>query len=163
MDRSRSAETLEEGEAIFDFFGQLWAIDAPPPPPRNPRVRATVASFNPFGQLLWIRKDLLKSKITPQDCYPVRRSDRFDKPPVSISFARDVWSAGEGKLTYADALKRSMAEGGCWVWQPERPQPRPQRPPPPNQARYPPQHLGGREQVQHQQGAPCPPPPLPQY
>jgi hypothetical protein len=119
--RDRSAAALEEGEAIFDFFGQLWAIDALPPLPHNPKVRATAANFNPSSQLFWVRKDLPKSKITPQECFPVRRSDRFDKPPVSISFARDVWGAEEGKQTYVDTLKTPMANGGRWVWQPERP------------------------------------------
>lgn len=41
---------LEDDEAMIDFFGQLWAIDSPPPL-RNPRILATENSFDPSGKI----------------------------------------------------------------------------------------------------------------
>jgi len=99
--RVHEAGALEEDEAVLDFFGQLWAIDSPPPP-RNSRVLATSTRFDPPGHLFWIRKELLESKeFMSQDCFPARRSDRFEKKLVSINFARDVWGSRTGKHYYA--------------------------------------------------------------
>lgn len=93
------AEESGEDEVIVEFFGQLWAIDSPPPPPpRNPRHKSNIAKSNSSGHLFWVRKDLFDSRVfTARDCFPVYRGDRLDKSPVSFSFAKDVWSAEQGK------------------------------------------------------------------
>jgi hypothetical protein len=88
-----------EDEVIVEFFGQLWAIDSPlPPPSRNPSLIASIAKPNSSGHLFWVQNDLFDSRVfTAWDCFPVRRGDRLDKSPMSFSFAKDVWSAEQGK------------------------------------------------------------------
>lgn len=131
---------VEEGEIVVDLFGQLWAIDFPPPPSKS-RVLSQTNSTPNLSNLFWIQKELVEvRKFSPTDCFPVGKFDRLEKQPVQISFG-EVWSREEDRRTYVEVLKRSMADEGCWVWQPE-----PQRPPPPRpqcpgqqQARAPPQ------------------------
>lgn len=116
-----------EREGIHEFFGQLWAIDSPPPPPKGPRVPRVhlVATNAPRPGLFWVRKILVvQGKVTPGDCFPVRRSDILDKPPVSISFTRDIWGQGGVKETYTGALRKPMEEEGRWIWEPRRQPPR---------------------------------------
>lgn len=51
--------------------------------------------------------------FSAKDCFPVAKSDRLEKPPVKISFSRDVWGRGGEKATFAAVLqKEKMAEGG---------------------------------------------------
>jgi hypothetical protein len=115
---------VEEDEVILEFFGQLWAIDSPPPPVAA-RVSSTSSSSN-SAQLFWIRRELVEQKsFSSADCFPVRRSDRIDKPAVRISFG-EIWSQREAKESYKEVLKRAMADGSHWVWHLE-----PNRPPPP--------------------------------
>jgi len=114
------ARLVEDEEELVEFFGQLWVINSPPPRSRVPLASDATATFNPWN-LFWIRKELVRSKkISPEDCFPVRRSDRFDGPPVKLIFVKDIWGRGGEKDSYSAVLKRdSMAKGGCWVWQPE--------------------------------------------
>jgi hypothetical protein len=46
-------------------------------------------------------------------------SDRIVKPSVKLSFAKDIWGKGGERESFADIIKRPMAEGGRWAWQPE--------------------------------------------
>jgi len=58
---------VEGDETIVEFFGQLWAIESPPPwgAPRVPYSTKFIANS---GLLVWIRKDLVEWKeITPTD------------------------------------------------------------------------------------------------
>jgi hypothetical protein len=108
--RVREKGVLEEDEAVFNFFSQLWVIDSPPPL-RNPTILATSSRFDPPSHLFGIRKELLESKeFTSQDCFPARRSDQFGQKPVHINFAKDMWGSRTGKRSYAEALKSPMAE-----------------------------------------------------
>lgn len=112
---------IREGEEIVEFYGQLWAIDSLPP--RAPRVRLPDPSHNSTSnhtdQIFWVRRALVDSrKVTVEECYPVGRSDRFEKAPVKLSFARDFWGKGGKKKSFTEILKAPMAEGGRWIWQP---------------------------------------------
>ena len=133
---------LHPEEELESFFGQLWAV--PSPPRRHP------PRVSPEGLLFWVRKDLVRERrITIQECFPVRKSDRLDSKPIQLSFSRDIWGGPNCKDTYADVVKkRKMAEErGRWVWQPDPPQ-RPVR-----QLR---QDPPGRPQQQHQTHPPPP-------
>lgn len=104
-------DAIGEDEVICEFFGQLWAVDSPPPP-GEPRVRAAF-SRPTKSSLFWVRKEVIEQNlISPTDCFPIGRADRFDKPPVKISFTRDVWGQGGAKETYAEVAKGSMEEEG---------------------------------------------------
>jgi hypothetical protein len=48
----------------------------------------------------------------PVDCFPVHRFDQIEKPPVKVSFAKEIWSIVGEKKTYAEVLQKSLAEGG---------------------------------------------------
>ena len=100
---------IGEDEVIIEFFGQLRVVDSLPPS-GIPRVPSTAAKSSSSSQLFWIRKDLIEQKsFTPADCFPARRSDRFDKQPVRISFAREIRSQGDSKEAYAEVLRASLA------------------------------------------------------
>jgi len=127
----------------WSSFSVNCGLSIPPPPhSRVPLASDVAATLNP-GNLFCIRKELVRSKkISPEDCFPVRRSDRFDGPLMKLSFAKDIWGRGGEKDSYSAVLKRdSMAEGGRWVWQPEPRRPVQQCPPRPSPPRYPPQPL----------------------
>jgi len=159
-------DKLHKDEVVIEFFGQLWAIDSPPPH-RNPRPPAPSTKLLSADNLFWIQRELVESRsFSAKDCYPVLKSDRLEKPPVKVNFTRDIWGRGGEKETFAEVLqKEKMADGGRWVWQPEprrQPPQRPTRPPPPpqnNQLRGPTQQ-GWQDPGRRQQGAPRPPPPL---
>jgi hypothetical protein len=79
----------------------------------NPRVLATATNITSFGQLFWIWKDLIESKLfMPVDCFLVHRFDQIEKPPVKVSFVKEIWSIVGEKKTYVEVLQKSMAEGG---------------------------------------------------
>ncbi|CAD6266936.1 unnamed protein product [Miscanthus lutarioriparius] len=96
-------ENIWDDEVIVKFFGQLWAIDSPPP--RNPRVRPSnpiqTSSTNSDGRLFWIRQDLVESRqISPEDCFPSykRSGCRF------WGYLLDV-ATGRIKVAYRDSSK----------------------------------------------------------
>ncbi|KAG2615576.1 hypothetical protein PVAP13_3NG051190 [Panicum virgatum] len=135
-DHTAQEAKLHPEEELESFFGQLWAV--PSSPRRHP------PRVSPEGLLFWVRKDLVRERrITIQECFPVRKSDRLDSKPLQLSFSRDIWGGPICKDTYADVVKkRKMAEErDRWVWQPDPPQ-RPVR-----QLR---QDPPGRPQQQHQ-------------
>jgi hypothetical protein len=99
---------------VEEIFGQLWAVPKPDPP--------RVPQAPPHGGcLVWIRRDLLREKqVRPEECFPVAHGQRIEGILVRLSFARDILA--RGKATYADVLKQSsMAEGGRWIWQADKP------------------------------------------
>jgi hypothetical protein len=56
-----------------------------------------------------------------EDCHPVGRSDRINGVPTILNFAKDIWvRAGGGSATFVEILKKSMSDGGRWVWQADR-------------------------------------------
>ena len=150
---------LHPDKEIESFFGQLWAV--PSSSRRHP------PRVSPEGLLVWVRKDLVRERrITIQECYPVRKSDRLDSKPLQLSSLRDIWGGPGRKDSYADMVKKKkMAEErGIWVWQPD-PSQRPTRqlhqdPPgrPQLQAHPPPPP---RQQSQGARPHPGPPPPPP--
>ncbi|PUZ51154.1 hypothetical protein GQ55_6G154900 [Panicum hallii var. hallii] len=72
-------------EEIESFFGQLWAIPSSFPRRLQPSVPGS------DGFLAWVRKDLVRERrITLEECYPVRNSDRIAGKPTRISFSRDI-------------------------------------------------------------------------
>jgi hypothetical protein len=99
---------------VEEIFGQLWAV------PKPDKVRVPEPNRE-WGCLVWIRKDLVrKKKIRVEDCFPVNRAQRIEGSSTRVSFSRDILV--QGKATYADILRRSsMAEGGRWVWQADKP------------------------------------------
>jgi hypothetical protein len=109
-------ESCEEYH-IEDFFSQLWSV---PQPPEKARVLNQEING---GHLVWVRRDLVRSReIKPEDCFLVGRHERIVDKPTILSFSRDIWAQGGSRLTFVEALKQSvMAEGGRWIWQPERP------------------------------------------
>jgi hypothetical protein len=74
------------------------------------------------GHLFWIRSDLARERnFHPEDCFPVSRSQRIAKPPVTVSFARGIWERGFERATYVEIVKwSSMVEGGHWIWQADK-------------------------------------------
>jgi hypothetical protein len=114
----KAAADQEEGH-IGDLYGQLWFVPNSSPNPQRARVST---SGKGGGQLFWIRKELVSQRrIRLEDCLPVGRSDRFDAELRRLSFAKDIWAGGD-KATFVEALKKApMADGGRWVWQPDRP------------------------------------------
>jgi hypothetical protein len=114
---------MEEEDTVEEFFRQLWSI----PTSERPRV--------PDGCggrcLVWIRRDLVEAwTIHLDDCFLVSRFQRFDKPPRKLNFTRDIWAKANNRESYVEVLKRrTMADGGRWIWQPDPPraQGRPQQ------------------------------------
>ncbi|KAG2625965.1 hypothetical protein PVAP13_3KG282627 [Panicum virgatum] len=143
---------LHPEEEVESFFGQLWAIPSSIPC----RLPTRVSSSNGF--LAWVRKDLVRDrKITTEECYPVWKFDRIEGGPIRISYSRDIWGNSHQRESYAEVVKRKMAEErGRWVWQPEI-HPPPQRPPPTRPLRRDPpptrqqQQPPPRSNQQHQQ------------
>jgi hypothetical protein len=113
-DRVIEKDAVESEEHVEEIFGQLWAI------PNSEAARVPHPGYG--SMLVWIRKDLVRERrIRLEDCFPVSRSHRIDKPPTRLYWAMDIWSGGSGKETYAEILKKTMEEGGRWVWHPDRP------------------------------------------
>jgi hypothetical protein len=74
----------ESEEYIEEIFGQLWSI------PKSARARVPHGCVG--GYLVWIPSDLLRERrVRPEDCFPVSCSQKIDKPPITLSLARDIW------------------------------------------------------------------------
>jgi hypothetical protein len=107
-DRQQQERDLED-EIVEEFFGQLWVI------PGSEKVRVPNPNRD-RGGLVWVRKDLVREKkVGIEDCFPVRKGERFAGVPTQLSFSKDIWGKGK-KTSYVDILKRFMEEGGRWVW-----------------------------------------------
>jgi hypothetical protein len=53
---------------------------------------------------VWIRKELVKERrVQQEDCFPVSRSFRFDKVPITLS-SSDLRSGFYEQLTFTDVL-----------------------------------------------------------
>jgi hypothetical protein len=114
-DPATERDELEGEEHVEEIFGQLWAI---------PNSEAARVPHPGYGSVLvWIRKDLVsKRRIRSEDCYPVSRNYRIEKPLTRLDFARDTWAGGGERAIYVEILKkRSMADGDRWVWQLNKP------------------------------------------
>jgi hypothetical protein len=72
---------------------------------------------------VWIRSDRLRERrVRPEDCFPVNRFQIIDKPPITLSFARDIWGGFGQRQSLIEVLKKSgMVYGGRWVWQADKP------------------------------------------
>jgi hypothetical protein len=54
-----------------------------------------------------------ETQLPPEDYFSVSRSQRITKPPLTVSFGRDIRVKGGEKDSYAEIVKCSvMAEGG---------------------------------------------------
>jgi hypothetical protein len=116
LERQRKWE-YEDDESIEEIFGQLCAI------PKPGKVRVPPSQGHGRGMLAWIHKDLVEQwRIQSDDCFSVSKSQRIGSAPIRLSFAKDIWGGGD-RATYAEILKRiPMVEGGCWVWQADKPE-----------------------------------------
>jgi hypothetical protein len=109
------AKSCSEEEAVEEILGQLWVV----PKPDKPRVRRAMPDG---GCLVWIRRDWLRERqVRPEDCFPMSRSHKFLQHSKRVPLS-ELCCEGS-RPTYAKVLKRvPMAEGGRWVWQPDRTQ-----------------------------------------
>jgi hypothetical protein len=113
QDPADQSMDLDE-EHIEELFGQLWAI------PNQEKPRVPISPHD--GCLFWVRGELVRERcIRPEDYFPVSGSQRINGVPMTLRWS-DI-RPGDGKrATYADVLRRiPMADGGRWVWQPDRP------------------------------------------
>jgi hypothetical protein len=50
--------------------------------------------------------------FSPKDCFPVTKFERIHQTPMQFSFARDGWGGSGLRPTFAEILRRPMADGG---------------------------------------------------
>jgi hypothetical protein len=104
-DPAAERDELEGEEHVEEIFRQLWAI---------PNSEAARVPHPGYGSVLvWIRKDLVsKRRIQSEDCYPVSRNYRIEKPLTRLDFARDIWAGGGERAIYVEILKKRLRRTG---------------------------------------------------